>query len=96
MSNFVKIPVIEFVRPNGQQIKRMITVTKEQAAFFQENNIKLSTEDLGNGYYALYADTGKKNEDGDPEETTMIVAITTTINTAIGRMINKIKAKTGV
>ncbi len=96
MSNFVKIPVIEFVRPNGQQIKRMITVTKEQAAFFQENNIKLSTEDLGNGYYALYADTGKKNEDGDPEETIVIVPIMITVNAAIDKMISKIKAETGV
>lgn len=95
MSNLVEIPVIEFVRPNRQQIERMATVTEEQAAFLQENNIKFSVEDLGKGNYALYVDTGKKRKDGD-SEIIWIMPIMITVNTAIGKMINKIKAETGV
>jgi hypothetical protein len=73
----------------------MVTVTEEQAAFLQENNIKFSIEYLGKGSYALYVDTGKKRKDGD-SEIIWIMSVMITVNTAISKMINKIKAEAGL
>lgn len=54
--------------PNGH--KETIDITKvypEDEVFFVENNITISMEELG-GDFVVYADTGRENEDGDPEE----------------------------
>lgn len=60
--------VTYYKAPNGH--KEIINITKvypEDEAFFFENGIIISMEELG-GDFVVYADTGFENEDGDPEE----------------------------
>lgn len=60
-----------YQRPNAK--KSVITVseiTAEDAEFFKANNIKISLEPQGNDTdnIIMYADYGKRTEDGEPEE----------------------------
>lgn len=60
--------IIFYKRPYGRtEIAAITEIRTEDAEFFEVNNIRVSMEDLG-GQYAIYADTGRKDEDGEPVE----------------------------
>lgn len=67
------VEVTFFIPPYGKQTKQFISdIADEDAEWFTENNVKLSMEELMNGSKVIYADYGKKNEDGEPEEEMMV------------------------
>lgn len=56
-----------FHRPSGRQEVTEITKVKpEDAAWFAENRVKVSVEDIG-GQFAVYADIGRVVDD-EPDE----------------------------
>lgn len=64
-----------YKRPDGQQeIIDVENVHQEDWDWFEENNISLSMEDLGNGMFALYADYGAFLEDGETPDEIIYVA----------------------
>lgn len=65
------IDVTLYQRPNGKQSVIVLTeITKEDADYFNKNNFKISLEPQGDGTdnIIIYADYGKKDPDGEPEE----------------------------
>ena len=65
------IEVTLYQRPNGKQsVIDLTEITKEDADYFNRNNIKISLEpqDAGIDNIIIYADYGKKDPDGEPEE----------------------------
>lgn len=65
------IDVTLYQRPNGKQsVIELTEITKEDADYFNKNNFKISLEPQGDGTdnIIIYADYGKKDPDGEPEE----------------------------
>lgn len=55
--------------PKGKASQVEITnITDADAAWFKDNNVKVSMETLSTGQHAVYADIGKTMEDGTPVE----------------------------
>lgn len=62
-----------YQRPNGKKSVITLTkdeITKEDAKYFKGNKVKVSLEPQANGTdnIIIYADYGKRTEDGEPEE----------------------------
>jgi hypothetical protein len=56
-------------RPNGRpETLDIPNVHKEDADWFEANNVKISMEEDGAGGNIVYADIGLKDEDGEPVE----------------------------
>ncbi|MCP1404294.1 hypothetical protein [Achromobacter insolitus] len=54
--------------PFGRTEELEITkVRPEDAEYFERNGIRISMEEVG-GMFAIYADTGAKTPDGEPDE----------------------------
>ena len=65
-------PATNYIRPHGHTEEISITrIHDEDADWLRANSIKISMEDLG-GHICIYADYGRKSEDGDPEEHILI------------------------
>lgn len=65
------IDVTLYQRPNGKQsVIELTEITKEDADYFNKNNFRISLEPQGDGTdnIIIYADYGKKDPDGEPEE----------------------------
>lgn len=65
------IKVTLYQRPNGKQsVIDLTEITKEDAKYFKDNKVKVSLEpqDSGTDNIIIYADYGKKDPDGEPEE----------------------------
>ena len=61
-------PATNYIRPHGRKEEITITLIRdEDADWLRTNNITISMEDLG-GRICIYADYGRKSEDGDPME----------------------------
>jgi hypothetical protein len=57
-----------YKRPDGrQEVIDCTHIHDEDAAWFKANNVHISMEDIG-GQFAVYADMGKVDEDGEPDE----------------------------
>lgn len=57
-----------FIRPNGKKTESVINnISQEDADYINQNNIKVSMEDIGTDY-CVWLDDGLKNEDDDPDE----------------------------
>lgn len=57
-----------YKQPHGRTEEIDIrNVYPDDAEFFKTHDIKISMEDIG-GMFAIYADTGAKTEDGEPDE----------------------------
>lgn len=62
------IYVTLYKRPNGAtEIVHVTKVRDEDVKWFLENDAKLSMEDIG-GDFAVYADVGESDPDGEPIE----------------------------
>lgn len=65
------INVTLYRRPNGKKTTIPLTeITEEDAKYFNDNKIKVSLEPQDNGTdnIIIYADYGKRDEEGTPEE----------------------------
>lgn len=59
-------------RPNGRKTEHEMThIEPEDEAWYKENNIKVSTEQISDDNIFLYAEYGET--DGEPDEITYIV-----------------------
>ena len=57
-----------FILPHGRsEVIDLKNIRPEDEAYFTERGIHISLEQL-NGEMVVYADLGKPNKDGDPEE----------------------------
>lgn len=57
-----------FIRPNGKKEESVVNnITQEDADYINQNDIKVSMEDIGYDY-CIWLDDGLKNEDGEPDE----------------------------
>lgn len=57
-----------YSQPHGRtQVVDIPNVLPDDAAYFQRNNISISMEEVG-GTFAIYADYGKRTDDGEPDE----------------------------
>lgn len=57
-----------YKKPNGNtEVIDMRNIKDEDAKYFEENDIDVSMEEIGNGF-AVYADIGVTDEDGEPDE----------------------------
>lgn len=57
-----------YKRPDGRtEVIDCRHVRAEDEAFFKQHGVAISMEDIG-GAFAVYADIGKTDEDGDPDE----------------------------
>lgn len=57
-----------YAKPDGRvRTLEIKSVYPEDREFFELHNIRVSMEDIG-GMFAIYADIGKKTEDGYPDE----------------------------
>ena|GEM_PF-1859648 len=57
-----------YKRPHGRtEVISITNVCPDDAAYFKQQRIRISIEDVG-GMFAIYADTGIKNADGEPDE----------------------------
>ena len=60
---------IMFIAPNGRQEEHEMTeIEGYDASFFEQQGVKISIEQLLTGDIVVYADTGKVDEDGEPDE----------------------------
>lgn len=61
-----------FIPPKGQkEIIELTNVYPEDELWFEENNIKISMENIGNDFI-VYGDYGAKDEDDEPIEAIVI------------------------
>lgn len=57
-----------YKRPDGRtEVIDCRKIRAEDEAFFKQHNVAISMEDIG-GSFAVYADIGKTDEDGEPDE----------------------------
>lgn len=62
------IQVTVYKRPDGRtETIDCPNVYPDDAQFFRDNNIHVSMEDIGD-QFAVYADTGRVDSDGEPDE----------------------------
>lgn len=60
--------VTVYHRPDGHpEVIDCKHVHDEDATWFQSNNVAISMEDIG-GQFAVYADVGHVDEEGEPDE----------------------------
>ena len=57
-----------YCKPDGRQVVEEITrLHPEDEKFFEDNGISISMEDIGD-MFAVYADLGIEDDDGEPVE----------------------------
>lgn len=80
-----------YIRPHGHTKEITIThIRDEDADWLRANNIKISIEDLG-GRICIYADYGRKSEDGDPEEHILIAPYSDTCTKNMSNLVVDLK-----
>lgn len=61
--------VTVFKRPNGlKEVIDMKNINGEDEMWFLANGVKISMEEDGADGFIIYADIGRKDEDGEPDE----------------------------
>lgn len=62
-----------YIKPHGHNEEITVrNVRPEDAAWFEQHNIKISMEeDILPGHMILYADIGRTDEEGEPDEVIM-------------------------
>lgn len=91
----VSIEATVYIRPYGKTKGiEVLRIRPEDAKYINENNIKVSMEDLGEDY-VIWFDYGAKTYDGEPDELTVLAEgrnCEDTIADAV-KIIKEIKAK---
>lgn len=80
----MSIECLVFLRPYGdRRTIELRNINLEDEIYFKEKGVKLSMESDGRGNYILYADIGKKLEDGTPADIIHITKEGETCNQAM-------------
>lgn len=79
-----------YTRPNGNSIDYDITnVRDEDACWFESNDVTISMEEIDPGIFAIYADLGLLEEDG---ETPRELIHVTSLNESCEDALNAVRA----
>lgn len=90
------LPFIMFTPPNAKQTAlEMREITPEDKAWYKENNIKVSMEEIPTGEIVIYADYGAKTEDDEPDEMLYIVPKGEKCKESMSKLRAKIEAVIG-
>lgn len=78
-----------YTRPNGNAIDHDITnVRDEDAQWFESNHVTISMEEIDPGIFAIYADVGLLEDDG---ETPMELIHITSLNESCEDALNTVR-----
>ena len=88
------VNALYYIRPYGRRENITIShVEHDDADWLNSHGIKLSLESDGRDGYIIYADYGKKDEDGEPVEHILIAKQGQTCVSAFAQLVTELKEK---